>query len=332
MIELSRHIESLLLVHNCVIVPNLGGFVAQNCPARYVKEEQLFLPPYRNIAFNPSLQMNDGLLAQSYMQAHGTDYTQTLRDIDRDVARLKGRLEAQEVVELNGIGRLSRLAEGRYDFIPYEGGVVAPSLYGLDAFLLTPRPNTACQADTSRSKRTDSYTLHINKRAFHYVAAVLVSVIFYFVWAAPLNNVSHNHSQEAQVFQPLAELLNTPQHEPASTAPMDAAPSQSASAGRPAADSQAQPSDKTASAEPADELVKQPFTIVLASQISRRGAESLIVSLKEQGFEEVRMLRTPRITRVVFGKYSTASEAQTALRRLRHQQETFSEAWVLELP
>ena len=76
MIELSRHIESLLLVHNCVIVPNLGGFVAQNCPARYVKEEQLFLPPYRNIAFNPSLQMNDGLLAQSYMQAHGTDYTQ----------------------------------------------------------------------------------------------------------------------------------------------------------------------------------------------------------------------------------------------------------------
>ena len=53
MIELSRHIENLLLKHNCVIVPQLGGFVTQYVPARYISEEQIFLPPYRSVGFNP---------------------------------------------------------------------------------------------------------------------------------------------------------------------------------------------------------------------------------------------------------------------------------------
>lgn len=42
MIELSRHIESLMLKHDCVIVPGLGGFITQYVPARRVEGEQLF--------------------------------------------------------------------------------------------------------------------------------------------------------------------------------------------------------------------------------------------------------------------------------------------------
>ena len=36
MIELSRHIESLLLDNDCVIVPELGGFIAHYQSAYYV--------------------------------------------------------------------------------------------------------------------------------------------------------------------------------------------------------------------------------------------------------------------------------------------------------
>ena len=65
MIELSRHIEALLLTHDCVIVPGLGGFVTQYVPAYYVEEENLFIPPHRTIAFNAGLSLNDGLLVES---------------------------------------------------------------------------------------------------------------------------------------------------------------------------------------------------------------------------------------------------------------------------
>ena len=70
MISLARHIELLLLEHDCVIVPGLGGFIANHADARYTgDEEHLFLPPYRTIGFNQQLQVNDGLLVQSYMAA-----------------------------------------------------------------------------------------------------------------------------------------------------------------------------------------------------------------------------------------------------------------------
>ena len=62
MISLARHIELLLLEHDCVIVPGLGGFIANHTEARYTgDEEHLFLPPYRTIGFNQQLQVNDGL-------------------------------------------------------------------------------------------------------------------------------------------------------------------------------------------------------------------------------------------------------------------------------
>lgn len=330
MIELIRHIERLLLVHNCVIVPNLGGFVTQDYPARYVKEENLFLPPYRNVAFNPSLRQNDGLLAQSYMLTNGTDYTQTLRDIDHDVAELKNLLEVEDIVELNGIGQLSRLADNRYDFIPYEGGVLTPSFYGLDAFALTPTSHKPNNALTSTFKSSDNYTLSINKRAFHYVA-VVVSVIFYFLWAAPLNNVPCRNSQEAQVFQSFTGLLKIPTPQEGEEVP---------TIGSLSPKTQIVPSNsenslsikKEVSSKALFEVERQPFTIVLASQVSQKGAEFLIHQLQGEGFEAVRMVRTRRITRVVYGKYPTAIEAQVVLRKLRHQQELFSEAWVLKLP
>ena len=72
MIELSQHIEVLLLENDCVIVPGLGGFVAHYTPAIQV-EENVFLPPTRTIGFNPQLKLNDGLLVQSYMAVYDTN-------------------------------------------------------------------------------------------------------------------------------------------------------------------------------------------------------------------------------------------------------------------
>ena len=79
MIELSRHIEILLLENDCVVVPELGGFIAHYQPARYVEDEGIFLPPMRTIGFNPQLTMNDGLLAQSYMETYHTDFSPFVR-------------------------------------------------------------------------------------------------------------------------------------------------------------------------------------------------------------------------------------------------------------
>ena len=83
MIELSKHIEVLLLENDCVIVPGLGGFIAHKRQAAYSIQKGEFMPPLRTIGFNPQLIMNDGLLVQSYMQAFNTDFPDATRRIEK---------------------------------------------------------------------------------------------------------------------------------------------------------------------------------------------------------------------------------------------------------
>ena len=89
MIELARHIEILLLENDCVIVPELGGFIAHYQPAYYAESDNIYFPPMRTIGFNPQLTMNDGLLVQSYMQVHHTDFPDATRMIEQEVEELK---------------------------------------------------------------------------------------------------------------------------------------------------------------------------------------------------------------------------------------------------
>ena len=57
------HIERLLLVHDCVIIPGVGGFVLQTLSAKYQEKDHLFCPESKEIVFNPMLKHNDGLLS-----------------------------------------------------------------------------------------------------------------------------------------------------------------------------------------------------------------------------------------------------------------------------
>ena len=133
MIELARHIEILLLENDCVIIPDFGGFIAHYQPARYIKEENLYLPPVRTIGFNPQLTINDGLLVQSYMQAHHTDFPDATRMIEEEVAGLKEQLYQNGCAEMHGIGVLHYNIHSTYEFHPNEDGALSPTLYGLSS-------------------------------------------------------------------------------------------------------------------------------------------------------------------------------------------------------
>lgn len=131
--ELTKHIEALLVDNDCVILPHFGGFVTNHAPARWVEEEQMMLPPYRTIGFNPQLKINDGLLVQSYMMTHDATYPEATRLAEAAIDRLSEELYKEGLVRLHGIGTLRRTLVGEYQFDPTEDGVITPTLYGLEA-------------------------------------------------------------------------------------------------------------------------------------------------------------------------------------------------------
>ena len=73
MLRIIAHIERLLVVQDCVILPGVGGFVRQSVPAAYDKDAHTFTPAYKELTFNADLRHADGLLTESYRRVYCLD-------------------------------------------------------------------------------------------------------------------------------------------------------------------------------------------------------------------------------------------------------------------
>lgn len=334
MIGLSKHIECLLLRHNCVIVPGLGGFVTQYVPARYVPEEELFFPPFRSVGFNPRLTLNDGLLVQSYMQAYDTSYPETLRIVENAVAEVRAELQESGSFTFNGIGTLSLDAVGNYDFVPCEAGVLSPALYGLSSFTAKAleAPAECAKKEAPRRKRKmrvvkkseKSYVLSINKELVNYVAAAVVAIVFYFAWAVPTSGDDPAAASKAVMFGCPQAVLSTDKKQPA-VVPTDARPDSVT-----ATITTQTAADSTAMARVERGHGEGKYTIVLASSITVKNAENFVTTLKEKGYKEAEVYTKGRMTRVVYCHFPTESAAYACLDTLRAHPD-FSDAWVMAL-
>ena len=350
MIALARHIESLLLKHDCVIVPDFGGFVTQQVSARYVEEEGLFLPPYRSVGFNGCLKLNDGLLAQSYMNAYGIGYLEALQQIAAAVAEVKAELHATGSFELGGIGVFTLTLSGMYEFQPCEAGVVSPELYGLDAFIM--RKEDEKVEDKIEETRIEEvrpakflersathYTIRISREVVNYVAAAVVMIVCFFAWSVPVSNSTEAGVKQAALFSAQlfasAEEMPQPLLVPATTFADEAEDE--------AVETEAEESvqEEVAPVSASPEIVEAPvatveapaqparFTLVVCSCVPRKNAEALVVKLQESGVEGVEIFVKNDILRVIVGGYPTAEAATTALHTYRSERSGFEQAWVL---
>ena len=355
MIELSRHIESLMLKHDCVIVPGLGGFVTQYVPARRIDDEQLFLPPCRSVGFNPQLSINDGLLVQSYMQAYDTNYPETVKLIDDAVQQLKDKLREDGEYELSGIGRLTLGIGGKYDFTPYESGVLSPELYGLDAVTVPTIAQKRKEEEKEDNvinkakkkvnvKRTEkNYTISINRELVNYVAAAIVAVFFYCLWATPLNNTPQSEQQTAsvvyeQLFNQNANANKTTSiSKPCNAQPIatpttttnDTVATAVSNAQIPTAQPKTEAMQENATQQTTT-INKGNYTLVLASAIEESNAIIYTAKLKKEGMSDAAPYKKGKMVRVVYGCYPTESAAQEALHKM-HKHQAFADAWVMKV-
>ena len=346
--ELIRHIEVLLLKHSCVIVPGLGGFVAHRVPARYVREENLFLPPHRSIGFNPDLTINDGLLVQSYMQSRNTDYPSTLKLIAQAVEKIKDALKVDGEIELGGIGRFLLKANGKLEFVPTAAGILSPNLYGLDSCTVRVIAETEAGKEKAAFHKTrqkslgnqpsgekKTYTFSINKEVVNYAVAALVAIVFYFCWSSPVADLGTIDSNSAKYSASVINLPSAPKAEKSSALNVknvDSINSKSAvtqSAEVPGNKIDAEPSKH---AEPLQEAkADKPYTIVLLSRVRKDNAKAFVKELESQGLDKAYVSVKPSMVRVVYGAYVSESEAYNALRIMRSENDNFRDAWVMKI-
>lgn len=211
--ELARHIEVLLLENDCVIVPGLGGFIAHNKAAEFKDSANVFCPPVRTIGFNPQLIINDGLLAQSYMQAYDTDFPDASRKIESVVSQIKDSLYKNGQAELENIGTLYYTMAGVYGFEPYQNAFFSPSLYGLGSFSISPLSELKPVKETiveprimietvpssDEERKTKAKQRHIIKRMAEHAVGIAAAVILFFVLSVPVENTYLDNSSYASL-------------------------------------------------------------------------------------------------------------------------------------
>ena len=211
--ELARHIEVLLLENDCVIVPGLGGFIAHHKSAEFKDSANVFCPPLRTIGFNPQLTINDGLLAQSYMQSYDTDFPDASRKIESVVSQIKESLYKNGQAELDNIGTLYYTMAGMYGFEPYQNTFFSPSLYGLGSFSISPLSESKPVKETiveprimietvpssDESNKEKAKQRHIIRRITEHAVGIAAAIILFFVLSVPVENTYLDNSSYASL-------------------------------------------------------------------------------------------------------------------------------------
>lgn len=213
--KVDKHISDLLYEHDCVIVPKLGGFVANYESAKIHPVQHVFLPPSKNIVFNANLKNNDGLLANHIAQAEKIVYPEALKYIDHFVHETNTQLQQGQKVKISDVGKLFLDVEKNIQFKPDEN-----SNHLLDSFGLSQFQSPAIKRDNIgkriEKEFIDRKPIPAEKRKIkvgRYVAlAFILPVAFAMIWIplktnwlenTPLANISPFASKEHAKYSPI---------------------------------------------------------------------------------------------------------------------------------
>jgi len=102
--ELDKYVSELLFDYDCVIVPQLGGFVTNYKPAYF--DKGIAHPPSKELRFNKNLTKNDGLLSQSISNVEGISIQDADAILHETIEKYLGSLKESGRVQLNKVGVL----------------------------------------------------------------------------------------------------------------------------------------------------------------------------------------------------------------------------------
>ena len=131
-----NYLSSLLDEHNCVVLPDFGGFVANYQSARIDSNTNTFYPAQKDIVFNVSLKNNDGLLANEITIREGISYKKAQKNVATLVEDLKEYLSLHKKIFIQDVGTLLLSTENKILFVQSTNKNHLLHSYGFDAFHL----------------------------------------------------------------------------------------------------------------------------------------------------------------------------------------------------
>lgn len=309
--DISKHISTLLMMHDCVIIPNFGAFICNYVPSSYDSQNKLFYPSSKEVVFNEEIVRNDGVLIAHLSAVEGITYQEASDVVDRFRSQSFDAIYSGKIVELDGVGILKLSQYGKIDFISFNK-IKSIESFGLPEFSFPKLADRhVVKTEPLYSGKSLDFVLVRNRNAWQIAASIaLVLSLSLF----PIRNSEQKISTSglnpiAVVAQPTAQpdLANEAKSETLSEAPVQL--------------------EEPGSVVEEVKEDKLPVILVAGTFTIQKNAVVLAQELKTQGHNSEVILLDDGRYRVAIDSYARRAEAISAMEIYRETNPS-SQAWV----
>ncbi len=340
-------LSELLYEHDCVVIPQFGGLVANYRHAKLNELNHTIYPPSKQLAFNRNLLQNDGLLYKHAGDMLGLGYAEAKSLVDDAIKVLTNKLQSGEKVVLDRIGVFFPDRRGVVQFIPSDQENYLLQSYGLPSIQLVPlaKPSSHTENVEDEKPVIVMEPRRGNNVRWKIAAAIAVPLLLAGGWLAGESIFGHNRGMESlklfnwrdvsSTYEPrketvefskddelLAEMNSSESMDAVETTPENASLDASTKPSIAPADS-----THVEVAKP-DVKIRADYHLIVGAFQIKSNADNLIASLKAQGLDAYFAGMRGDLHLVSIGNYDTRSEANEAKQALKNQSAT--KCWVLE--
>ena len=196
--NINKHISDLLCEHNCVIITDFGGFVANYESAFIDSRTNHMFAPKKSIVFNRSLKNNDGLLVNEIAVGEGLTFKQAKKELYKYVLNLNESLSLHKKVFIDEVGTLLLTSDEKVLFVQSNSRNHLLDSYGFTTIQYPAIQRTSVQERfEEKIKHIDKAHLPSNKKPWLKAAAVLIPLLM--VSALGISNKDKIHSVYANL-------------------------------------------------------------------------------------------------------------------------------------
>lgn len=329
---MENYIKELLFQHDCVIIPDFGGFVANIQSSKINKAQNSFSPPYKEISFNRDLKHNDGLLIGYVSRAKNIGFVDAKRLVDSFVKDLNIKLNKGKKVVIEDVGVLQMDKEKNIQFEPSNTINYLLDSYGLDHFNFDPLEEYDVTKRIQK-KFEERSPASLSRRRILRRIAIAIPVVVALVLIPLKTNIldfnadisSLNPFSKTEQAQPKTEstVSEKPEIEKTDTEKPVVIEETEKTAETPAKTV----TDQSPVSQPEKPVADLHYYIIAGSFLSENNALGMKKQLAGQGFDPIVFKANNNFYRVGIKGYSSIDPAIKEMREMRKKQ-GFEQVWV----
>ncbi|WP_165040317.1 SPOR domain-containing protein [Dysgonomonas sp. ZJ709] len=303
-----KYINFLLPRHNCVIIPDFGGFITNIEPAKYTNNK--ILPPTYTISFNKELGHDDGILISHIHRNECISYNIATKKVKEEVFTIRKTLLTERIFECGKVGRLELDDYNNIIFIT-NPVIIHPQLWGLTHTELYPLAGIY----NSEGKRKNASRL---KHALGTTAAIAATVLLFIAPSTSIIDSSNTNKQEASFVQSLTKSFR-------SSANIQASKTES-TASLVSTTNKANLEEEDIHAEKT--VPSRKYHIIIGGEDNTARANSLLKKIQNSDFPHAKIIQSADRYRISAKSFDDKKTAESFLENFRKENPKYETAWL----